>query len=353
MPSPLLTAFAKRFPLTRLLRDAWKVDIDHAAEQMQKEIARLTRAIERLEANQQTVVDRAERMERHAQQLKEAARLDDKHRALVATLDRTLDLTRVAAHVRQSIARATLTLDPFPHIVAESLMPEDIYRLTVSAIPPEVFFGQKDPVKQNIRIPMDFGPVLSTRVWDFVDLVAREAIRPAILEKFAEPLTRHLEALFGPELREQAASLPQAVAGGRLMLRREGYHLDPHRDPKRALVTCLLYFARPRDSEAFGTQIFRVHNDREANYQETYYPERNGGQVELVTVVPYRPNTAVMFLNSGGAHGVDIPTSFEGVERHSFQFYIGPDQEALDAVIAGLPADRQSLWRGRADVSRM
>jgi len=351
--SSLLRSVGKRLPFAHLLRAAWKVDIDHSAEQLGKEITRLARAVERLEAAQRDVVLQAERMERHAKELKEASRLNDKHREVIATLDTQLDLARVAAHVRQSIAHARLELDPFPHIVPESLLPDDIYRLTLTAIPPEVFFGQKDPIKQNIRIPMDFGPILSTRVWDFIDLVAREAIRPAILEKFREPLARHIDAIFGAGHREAAAALPQSVAGGRLMLRREGYHLNPHRDPKRALVTCLLYFARPRDSEAFGTQIFRVHHDREANYQETYYPEECGGQCELVKVVPFRPNTAVMFLNSGGAHGVDIPTSHAGVERHSFQFYIGPDQEALDAVVAGLPPERRALWRGKADVGRM
>jgi hypothetical protein len=54
-----------------------------------------------------------------------------------------------------------------------------------------------------------------------------------------------------------------------------------------------------------------------------------------------------MFLNSGGAHGVDIPDTLHGVERHSFQFYIGPDQDALEALVARLPTERQALWRER------
>jgi hypothetical protein len=40
------------------------------------------------------------------------------------------------------------------------------------------------------------------------------------------------------------------------MPRRPGYHLEPHRDPKRSLLTCLLYLARPGDSDAQGTQLF-------------------------------------------------------------------------------------------------
>ena len=63
------------------------------------------------------------------------------------------------------------------------------------------------------------------------------------------------------------------------MLRRPGYYLGPHRDPKRAMLTCLLYLAREGDSEAHGTQIFRVRDDGEASYKQTYYPEDEGPQV--------------------------------------------------------------------------
>jgi hypothetical protein len=340
---------AKRLPLAGLVRSAWKIDVDHSAEQLRKDIARLARTVDRLAADQTAVNELATRMERHAAQIKEASRLNDRHRDILATLDSRLDPARVIAHVKQSIAAARLQMDPFPHIVAESLMPTDVYRLVRDAIPSALFFSQADPVKQNIRIPMDFAPALSTRAWDFVDVVSREAIRPAVMEKFWEPLEQHLEAIFGAKHRAAALAMPQSVTGGRLMLRREGYHLDPHRDPKRVMVTCLLYFARPHDSEAFGTQTFRVHGDTEASYQETFYPAEQGGQCKLVKVVPFRPNTALMFLNSGGAHGVDIPDTLHGVERHSFQFYIGPDQDTLEALVARLPPERQALWRERSD----
>lgn len=137
------------------------------------------------------------------------------------------------------------------------------------------------------------------------------------------------------------------------MLRRAGYHLDPHRDPKRALLTCLMYLARPKDSEAYGTQVFRVDGDREANYTETYYPGQQGATCTLVKVVPFRPNTALIFLNSRGAHGADIPESAPSdLERYAFQFYIGPDGEGLDPLIADLPPERRAMWRQKNDVLR-
>lgn len=42
------------------------------------------------------------------------------------------------------------------------------------------------------------------------------------------------------------------------MLRRPGYRLPPHVDPKRRLLTGILYLARPGDSDEYGTQFYRV-----------------------------------------------------------------------------------------------
>jgi hypothetical protein len=173
-------------------------------------------------------------------------------------------------------------------------------------------------------------------------------IRPAVVDKFHEPLQRHFADVFGPEFVGHANALPQSSSGGRLMLRRPGYHLDPHRDPKRSTLTCLMYLAREGDSEQHGTQIFRVHGDQQADYKQTYYPEQAGARCELVKVVPYRPNSMLVFLNSRGAHGADIPASAPAdLERYSFQFYVAPLNEALSALIKALPAEQRLKWRGK------
>ena len=118
--------------------------------------------------------------------------------------------------------------------------------------------------------------------------------------------------------------------------------------PKRSLLTCLLYLARPGDSEAHGTQLFRVIGDREANYKQTYYPEADGQRCELVEVVPFRPNRMLAFMNSRGAHGATIPgDAGEQVQRYSYQFYVAPENEALGALIRELPRERRVMWQNK------
>ena len=344
--------------LTRRLRGlagraGGKPDAGQAPDLLRKEIRALQVSVDRLAEAQQAVFARAARMERDAAQIKFAMHLNDVERKDIAALDERLDMARTLAHVETVVNRAELVMDPFPHIVADPILPKEIYKLVLKAIPPEPFFPDKDPIKQNIRVPIEFAPIFSGRVWDFVDLVARECIVPAVLKKFREPLAAHYNTIFGEGFGDRARKLPQSVSGGRLMLRRPGYHLDPHRDPKRALVTCLMYLARPGDSETWGTQIFRVTGDKEAPYTQTYYPAQSGNQVELVHLVPFKPNTALIFLNSGGAHGADIPADAPaGLERYSFQFYVGPGGPELDALIKELPPDRQARWVGKSEAAK-
>jgi hypothetical protein len=333
------------------LRALWKRDVDAACKPVRKDLRQLASRIGQLEHGLADTRTRAHRADRIATQLKLTAALNERQRAVVAELPRLLDEQRITRHIRRAVASAPLLSDPYEHAIVERLLPEDVYQLLLDAIPPVPFFHDRDPIKRDIRFPMDFGPTLTAMVWGFFDdVVARRAIRTAVLEAFHEPLQRHFDAVFGAPFRLRATALPQSVSGGRLMLRLPGYHLDPHRDPKHTMLTCLLYLARPGDSETYGTQIFRVAGDADASYKQTYYPQQDGHPCELVKVVPFRPNSMLVFLNSRGAHGATIPADAPPhLERYSYQFYIAPEREALSALIKALPRDRRAMWRNKSE----
>jgi hypothetical protein len=339
----------RRLGLLQRVSRLWKGDIDAATRPLRRDLHGLLQQIETL---QKTLDEKASEMTqaiRRTDRFVLTATLNEQHRALIAELPRLLDEERIARHARAAIARAPLVHAPFAHVVIEDVLPQDAYDLLIKAIPPVVFFNDRDPIKQNLRFPIPFGPTLTDRVWGFFDdVIARRVIRPAVLERFHEPLQGHFDSVFGPVLRERANQLPQSVTGGRLMLRRPGYHLAPHRDPKHALLTCLLYLARPGDSETYGTQIFRVTGDGDAAYKQTYYPEAEGSTAELVKVVPFKANSMLVFLNSRGAHGATIPADAPAdLERYSYQFYVAPEKEALKALIRELPAELRAMWQDK------
>jgi hypothetical protein len=345
----MLTRWLSRTPFATRLRGTWRHDAEEAMKPLRKEVRRLAREIESLQSELRETSARAARGDRYASQLRLAAELDQRQHDRISALDELLDEKRIAAHVSGAVERAELRTDPFEHIVVEDLLPQPAYDLLLEAIPPEPFFDDHDPIKRNLPFPVAFAPALTTRVWNFADaVIAARMVKPAILEKFHAPLQEHFDTVFGPDFRARANALPHLAGGGRLMLRRAGYHLDPHRDPKRSMLTCLLYLARAGDDVAHGTQLFKVLDDREASYKQTYYPEADGRRCELVTVVPFRPNSMLVFLNSRGAHGATIPADADpGLERYSYQFYVSPEQAALGALIRELPPERRVMWQNK------
>jgi hypothetical protein len=69
---------------------------------------------------------------------------------------------------------------------------------------------------------------------------------------------------------------------------------------------------------------------------------------DLAGVVPFRPNTMLVFLNSRGAHGATIPGDAPGeTERYTYQFCVAPENAALGALIRELPAERRTMWQNR------
>jgi hypothetical protein len=329
------------------LRRELQGEVKREIKRLVTEQERLSRIVTSLQESLLESVAKQERAERRAKQLILTAALNKKQSHYLEKLPMVLDPARVSAHVRDAIGRAALVADPFPHIVVDDVVPGDVYTMMLRAIPPQEFFGDKDYIKQNLRIPIGGGPDLAMRVWEFVDdVIARDIIVPAVIARFEEPLRGHHRAIFGDEFVARAAALPQSPSGGRVMLRRPGYHLAPHRDPKRSMLTCLMYLAAPGDDESYGTKIFRVSGDHESSYTQTYYPEQHGAACELVKTVPFRPNSMLVFLNGSGAHGADIPADAPAdLERYSYQFYVGPSSDALGQLIGDLPDDRRQMWQ--------
>jgi len=259
----------------------------------------------------------------------------------------TLDEAALAAHIQKAIARATLRRDPFPHCIVDRLFPRAYYDALVEAIPRVDLFGDRPVNKQQLLVPFVFAPKFSRVVWaHMADVAATRLLTPAIVDKFREPLAEWLRVHFPALGEDPLAGVELKCSDGRVMLRRPGYRIPPHRDPKWGFVTCLLYLARPGDDTRWGTQLFRVDDDEEARGGAPHWvPE---ARCQWVADVEFVPNRALIFLNSTGAHGASIPADAEpDLERYTYQFRVGPERASIEALRSPLPSERQALWTGK------
>ncbi len=249
-------------------------------------------------------------------------------------------------HVEQAIAAADLFTDPFPHCLVSDWLPPALYDTLLRAIPGSVFFADRPSHKQQIQVPPAIAPEFSRQVWEFVarDVVTRAA-GPAIWRKFESHLDTYIRSLIpgAPDWRPHVA---MHASDGRVMLRRPGYVIEPHRDPGWGFLTCLVYLARPGDNKEWGTQLYRVREDDKAPDETAYYVP--GERCELVKSIPFRRNTMLVFLNGSGAHGASIPADAQppDLERYLYQFRLGPTPSGIKWLLEHMPAEERARWAG-------
>jgi hypothetical protein len=214
----------------------------------------------------------------------------------------------------------------------------------VEAIPPSVFFADREASKQRLMVPFTFAPEYSRRVWAFVaETIVAGTLRRALSGKFQQDIAAHLSSACGTLPDDLEVTLHPS--DGRIMLRRPGYDLKPHRDPKWGFVTGLVYLAREGDVETHGTRLYRVRDDADAPDGNVFYiaPER----CQLVKTVPFRANTLLAFVNSSGAHSASIPADApRDLERYLYQFRLGPTSAVIKRLLQLMPPEKASMWAG-------
>ena len=227
----------------------------------------------------------------------------------------------------------------------DKLLPENAYHQLVKAIPPRVFFEHLDLNHQEVMVPSDLAPLLSREIWAaFYDRVVTESLVPGLVDKFREPLDR-LVCRYWPTHQSLAdANIRLELLMSRILRRRPGYVIKPHRDPRWAFVTCLVYLPPVRAQQFFGTQLCSVRREPEHRSHGALWMDDT--DVEVVKSVPGHPNTALAFVNGTGAHRASIPEDVASdTERYLYQLQLGPSVASQRRLLASMPADEVARWR--------
>jgi len=281
------------------------------------------------EGELRAVLERATEMDAHLERLK-----------------KTLRKTTMAQKVTAAIERAEYHATPFPYTVIDNFLPPVFYDALLEGIPPVALFESKPIGKQHLDVPFAMAPLYSQRIWRFManELIPK-VITPALLTKFRAEIDEWIRRNW-PDVPPE--SIEVRPSGGRIMYRRRGYRIRPHRDPKWSFITCILYLAFPGDDESWGTQMYAVRNDREATSAAPYWIDEQ--DCTMVEDVKFVPNRMITFLNSDGAHGAFIPPDAqpENLRRYIYQFRLGPTQDWVAKLKAMLPEEKQPLWAGKA-----
>jgi hypothetical protein len=323
----------------------------------------LRSSVKLLRTGQESGLERLQALERQVRELDAAlaeSRLRESQLRAIMERDHALareeaeltprlkDRDTIARHVTAAITAAPLHPEPFPFAVADDVLPQWLYDGLITGLPPAELFADRPVKKQQLAVPFGLAPSYSRRVWRFMaKRVVDEMIQPVVLEMFREPLAGWIRQSFPQHDVSAHAAMPVTISDGRILLRRPGYVIRPHRDPKWGMITCLFYLARPGDDERWGTDLYTVEQDEAAPNLRPHWIDP--ARCRLAHEVRFRPNRMLIFLNSRGAHAARIPADAQPatLERYVYQFRIGPTVEWMNALVESLPTDVKAAWSGK------
>ena len=274
----------------------------------------------------------------YAHDAKSADRLND----FRASVDRQA----VLEHVKRSVERARLQREPCPHLVVEDIFPEPMFDRLVEALPAPVFFEKTDDLRDEMPVPFLMAPAYSRAVWNLFHDAIEQAFLPAVIDAFAPALDDFVRSSWPSLGSWEQSGIRLRAANPRLMLRRRGYLIKPHRDPRWAFLVALFYAAPRGSGHTYGTQLYRLIQERDEAHTSPLWlaPE----ECELARDVPGVGNSALIFLNSTGAHGASVPEDAPAdFLRYVYQARFSPDaptKKRLIELLATEQGDRRDRW---------
>lgn len=314
-------------------------EIRRTAEQSRQSVDRALAAHEEALAALPDLQARVERFTTaYVHDAKSAARLADFH----ATVDRQA----VLAHVTRAVERAQLQMLPCPHLVVDNVFPEDVYDRMIEALPAPVFFEKTDDLRDEMPVPFTMAPAYCRAVWELFHDAIERALLPAVLAAFRPALDEFVRTSWPTLGSWDDSGIRLRAANPRLMLRRRGYLIKPHRDPRWAFLVALFYAAPRGAPHTYGTQLYRLLQERDEAHTSPLWlaPE----ECELARDVPGIGNSALMFLNSTGAHGASVPDDAPAdLLRHVYQARFSPDsatKQRLLELLTSEQGERRDRW---------
>ena len=248
----------------------------------------------------------------------------DQLTAEVGRFESRYPLSEVASHVNRAISQAVLLTDPCPHTVINDVLPTEIYEAISRELPPLEFWRQGQSGRDNWTVGEDAAPATPEAAWSFMnDVVASRVVMPALVDKFGDYWPSAMSDGNGVESSSTKADC--RMYDGRLMLRRPGYALEPHVDPRRSMLTVMMYMGTSSGSDDYGTKLFTSNRELPEKYSGIYYPLREGAACALAKSVPCRRNSMLVFASRFGIHGADIPSDAQPstLTRYTYHFFVG------------------------------
>ncbi len=220
-------------------------------------------------------------------------------------------------HLLNSLRRAKVDADPFPHFYLEQVFPPEYYRELLRLLPGSAVYEnlyevtdlKLDHFRHRYQRDMtpgwtsELAPPLQTFWKSFNEWFLSAELAQAVLETFAQPLRDRIG---------ERSAWPAVSVEAQFIRHRAGYFLAPHSDLYTKLVVLLFYLAPDASAERLGTSFYRPKVAGFSCHDSKHYPFEDFVRVKTL---PYRPNSLLAFVRSDVSfHGLE-PLTEEDVSH--------------------------------------
>jgi hypothetical protein len=235
----------------------------------------------------------------------------------------------LARRIADKIAAAPVEAVPGPYVFIENLLPDALYgevqkhfALTAPLFKEKVhptgarYFGS---YAERMEIGLHDLHRLRSPLAAFWEEIFRALKSPTVFTAILEKFRPGFEARFGQEAATPA--LRDRIARTLLICHhRPGYHVGPHTDTPRKVLSCIVNCAERDGLEHLGTAMYLPKQQGLTNEGKDHY---DPALFDRIGIVPYRPNSALIFFCEDALfHGVELVTeeTLQGSNRPNIQF---------------------------------
>lgn len=232
----------------------------------------------------------------------------------------------IFSHIKSKIDAAEIIEYPFPHLLINDFFPVDLYQEMIDNFPSSPTGKNADG--DNYLAPEDDWRLsdMDRALWSLV----RDDIYPAVMnivqKKLIVYVFKRCEELhkshFLPKLSfgdiNDWELLTNPLDGFQLLQRTEGFSIPPHLHGPYEYIDILHYLPNDDSAKDHGTQLYPVIAPFEANIPVANYPSPPSQSLGEPVVIPYLPNTALIYVNTFRTiHG---KAKFDGQPKRRYIF---------------------------------
>lgn len=234
------------------------------------------------------------------------------------------DLPAAIAHVEAAINAAKIEINPFPHMVIAETLPPAVYRMMMGLWPPaELLKFTNSARRRQVTVneaALEPFPAELKSFWLAMQMVGEAASR-RLIRRFQPHFGVKLASLLGPDWLSELKRCDIGMNGMSIASYTGEISLAPHVDHVRIMTNAFLYVS---ESEAFepdlGTILYRsLGLALPTNIQLS--PKHLAMCLRPDTVVPYRANTCLAYVNGPTSFHAVAPTDIGMRERRLLLMY--------------------------------